>query len=349
MLAPGTLLVTATGRRFGCSRPSRPGTRSRCATCRARRRSGGTGRSSASPPRRSRPGHMSTATTSTVGDGALGSTTPSERVASRSSSFRRTSGGRSSASAAPTAGSARATTSPSSPRSTARRRRPRQIAESSARAACWRGYPNVDGVLALTAQGRLRRPPRLGRRCAAAADARRLRRPSERRRLRVLSPRLRGQPARRADRGHGRLGAGRRRADRADDPAGRRVRAHGRGGRRGGGEAAARRRRGRASEPVPASELVLALQCGGSDGYSGVTANPALGRAADVIVRQGGTVVLGETTEIYGAEHLLTRRARQPRGRREARRADQLVGVATPPCSAPRSTTTPPPATRPAG
>ncbi len=62
-------------------------------------------------------------------------------------------------------------------------------------------------------------------------------------------------------------------------------------------------------EPVPASELVLALQCGGSDGWSGVTANPGLGKACDLLVRQGGTVVLGETTEIYGAEHLLTRRA----------------------------------------
>jgi altronate hydrolase len=62
-------------------------------------------------------------------------------------------------------------------------------------------------------------------------------------------------------------------------------------------------------EPVPASELVVALQCGGSDSWSGVTANPALGRAADEVVRQGGTVVLGETTEVYGAEHLLTRRA----------------------------------------
>lgn len=63
-------------------------------------------------------------------------------------------------------------------------------------------------------------------------------------------------------------------------------------------------------EPIPASELVVALQCGGSDGWSGVTANPGLGRAADEIVRQGGTVVLGETTEVYGGEHLLTRRAK---------------------------------------
>jgi altronate hydrolase len=62
-------------------------------------------------------------------------------------------------------------------------------------------------------------------------------------------------------------------------------------------------------ETVPASELMLALQCGGSDGYSGITANVALGRAADILVRHGGTAVLAETPEIYGAEHLLTRRA----------------------------------------
>ena len=53
----------------------------------------------------------------------------------------------------------------------------------------------------------------------------------------------------------------------------------------------------------------LALQCGGSDGYSGITANPALGAAADLLVRHGGTAILSETPEIYGAEHLLTRRA----------------------------------------
>ena len=62
-------------------------------------------------------------------------------------------------------------------------------------------------------------------------------------------------------------------------------------------------------ETVPASELMLALQCGGSDGYSGITANPALGVAADILVRHGGTAILSETPEIYGAEHLLTRRA----------------------------------------
>ena len=60
----------------------------------------------------------------------------------------------------------------------------------------------------------------------------------------------------------------------------------------------------------PASELTVALQCGGSDAWSGVTANPALGRACDLLVAQGGTGVLAETPEIYGAEHLLTARAK---------------------------------------
>lgn len=59
----------------------------------------------------------------------------------------------------------------------------------------------------------------------------------------------------------------------------------------------------------PASELKVALQCGGSDAWSGVTANPALGEACDLLAAQGGTGVLAETPEIYGAEHLLTRRA----------------------------------------
>ncbi len=62
-------------------------------------------------------------------------------------------------------------------------------------------------------------------------------------------------------------------------------------------------------EPIPASELIVATQCGGSDGNSGVTANPAVGIACDLLVDQGGTAILGETTEIVGAEHLLTRRA----------------------------------------
>ncbi len=71
-------------------------------------------------------------------------------------------------------------------------------------------------------------------------------------------------------------------------------------------EAAAPRR------PVPASELVLGLNCGGSDGWSGVTANPVLGVAVDRLVAAGGTAVLGETPEIHGAEHLLTGRAASP-------------------------------------
>ncbi len=62
-------------------------------------------------------------------------------------------------------------------------------------------------------------------------------------------------------------------------------------------------------QTVPASELTVALQCGGSDAYSGITANPALGNAVDRLVANGGTGILSETPEIYGAEHLLTRRA----------------------------------------
>ncbi|MBM3408437.1 MAG: altronate dehydratase [Betaproteobacteria bacterium] len=62
-------------------------------------------------------------------------------------------------------------------------------------------------------------------------------------------------------------------------------------------------------ERLPASHLTVGLQCGGSDGYSGITANPALGAACDLLVAHGGTVILSETPEIYGAEHLLTRRA----------------------------------------
>ncbi|WP_338415381.1 altronate dehydratase family protein [uncultured Sphaerotilus sp.] len=64
-----------------------------------------------------------------------------------------------------------------------------------------------------------------------------------------------------------------------------------------------------ARQPVPARHLVVGLQCGGSDGYSGLSANPALGAAVDRLVRHGGTAILSETPEIYGGEHLLTRRA----------------------------------------
>jgi altronate hydrolase len=62
-------------------------------------------------------------------------------------------------------------------------------------------------------------------------------------------------------------------------------------------------------QPVPAAHITVGLQCGGSDGYSGISANPALGAAVDRLVRHGGTAILSETPEVYGGEHLLTRRA----------------------------------------
>lgn len=74
-------------------------------------------------------------------------------------------------------------------------------------------------------------------------------------------------------------------------------------------------------EPCPASELMVALQCGGSDAWSGITANPALGYACDLLAAQGGTGVLAETPEIYGAEHLLTRRAT------DQATGDRLIGL----------------------
>ena len=98
-------------------------------------------------------------------------------------------------------------------------------------------------------------------------------------------------------------------------------------------------------EPIPLSELILGTNCGGSDGNSGITANPALGVASDMIVAAGGTVILGETTEIYGAEHLLTRRAAAPRSPRSWS-IGSAGGSGTPACSAARPTTIPRPATR---
>jgi len=65
-------------------------------------------------------------------------------------------------------------------------------------------------------------------------------------------------------------------------------------------------------QPAGLEHLMVGLQCGGSDGYSGITANPALGHASDLLVAHGGTTILSETSEIYGAEHLLTRRAVTP-------------------------------------
>lgn len=89
------------------------------------------------------------------------------------------------------------------------------------------------------------------------------------------------------------------------------------GGTRGAVEAARKQIRTfieRAAEEkrteIPASKIVLGLNCGGSDSFSGITANPALGFCCDLLVAQGGSIVLAETTEIFGAEHLLLRRAR---------------------------------------
>lgn len=65
-------------------------------------------------------------------------------------------------------------------------------------------------------------------------------------------------------------------------------------------------------QPCPVSDLTISLECGGSDAFSGITANPGVGYCADMVVKQGGTACLGETTEIWGAEHLLTRRAASP-------------------------------------
>ena len=67
-----------------------------------------------------------------------------------------------------------------------------------------------------------------------------------------------------------------------------------------------------ARQPCSAAHITVGLQCGGSDGYSGISANPALGAAVDLLVAHGGTAILSETPEIYGAEHLLTRRAVKP-------------------------------------
>ena len=64
--------------------------------------------------------------------------------------------------------------------------------------------------------------------------------------------------------------------------------------------------------PVSASHLKIGLECGGSDGFSGITCNPALGAAMDILVRHGGTAILSETPEIHGVEHMLTRRAVSP-------------------------------------
>ncbi|MBN1227954.1 MAG: UxaA family hydrolase [Deltaproteobacteria bacterium] len=65
-------------------------------------------------------------------------------------------------------------------------------------------------------------------------------------------------------------------------------------------------------EPLPAKELILGLECGGSDSFSGITANPAVGEAADMLVKAGGSVILSETTEMIGTAHILKKRADSP-------------------------------------
>lgn len=75
--------------------------------------------------------------------------------------------------------------------------------------------------------------------------------------------------------------------------------------------------------PCRAEHLMVGLQCGGSDGFSGLSANPALGKAVDILVRHGGTAILSETPEIFGVEHTLTARARTPQiGRKLVERID---------------------------
>ena len=78
-------------------------------------------------------------------------------------------------------------------------------------------------------------------------------------------------------------------------------------------------------EERSATDLTLALQCGGSDGYSGISANPALGAAVDLLVKNGGTACLGETPEIYGAENLLIRRAVSKKSRGKTARTYRMV------------------------
>ena len=78
-----------------------------------------------------------------------------------------------------------------------------------------------------------------------------------------------------------------------------------------------------AREPVSVEHIVVGLQCGGSDGFSGLSANPALGVAMELLIEQGGTAILSETSEIFGVEHTLTARARTPEvGQKLVKRID---------------------------
>jgi altronate dehydratase large subunit len=89
-----------------------------------------------------------------------------------------------------------------------------------------------------------------------------------------------------------------------------------------------------AKMPFPLSAVVLGLQCGGSDAFSGVTANPSVGLVADWLVEEGGTVIITETTEMIGTSHILERRSRDEGVAREVssriaaaeRRASEILG-----------------------
>ena len=145
----------------------------------------------------------------------------------------------------------------------------------------------------------------------AAARPRRLRQAPERGGLHPDRTRLRGESGGRHGRqaAHGGAGPSRTAAVRHQYPGGGGHPEDG-GARDGRGrQAPADRQRGACGRRSRCPELVLATNCGGSDGNSGITANPALGWAVDELVRYGGTGVLAETPEIYGAEHLLIRRA----------------------------------------
>ncbi len=93
----------------------------------------------------------------------------------------------------------------------------------------------------------------------------------------------------------------------------------------------------------------MALECGGSDSWSGITANPLVGLVADEVVRQGGTIVLSETPEMYGAEHLLARRAISPEVGQKLLAKIRWWEQYVEPAWAPRLKTIPGRATRPAG
>ena len=187
------------------------------------------------------------------------------------------------------------------------------------RDGAWRkDFPNIDGVFAITHKGGCGLPfegldHQILERVLAG-----FRPSSQRGGLRDRGARLRGEfclsLGRDATSRH--AGRGQRQRGEAAGSSAAHAQHSGRGGDHPhgrGGRACRLRAHARGQfmgkERAASLQNSLAMECGGSDGNSGVTANPALGAAADLLVAQGGTAILGETTEIYGAEHLLTRRA----------------------------------------